>query len=153
MQKSDLPKSLRNLNQSRETPDRNLDRVLDGMRNADRSCHKMMAIEVWAIAKTVDNIFPGFWNRFMSNRQLALKQFLEMKQAKRSASAGCSNDGSDDGDVEDDDLPDSDLSDGELTGEDLSEEELSDLEDLEHLLTNSIDASSIDASAFDDDDA
>jgi hypothetical protein len=61
------------------------------MRRADRACHKMMAIEVWAIAKTVDNLFPGFWNRFMLNRQLALRQFLEMKQAKRSSTVASSS--------------------------------------------------------------
>jgi len=132
MQKSDLPKSLRNLNKSRKTPDRNLDRVLEAMRSADRSCHKMMAIEVWAIAKTVDNIFPGFWNRFMLNRQLALKQFLEMKQAKRSANSTSSENS----DVDDD-----------LTSSGLIDDDLNDLVELENFLLGGVDGS-----VSDDDD-
>ena len=85
MLKPDLSKSLRQLDASRKKaskrlPDRNLDRMVERMRSADRACHKMMAIEVWAIAKTVDSIFPGFWNRFMINRQTALKQFIQAKQ-------------------------------------------------------------------------
>ncbi|MCS6815079.1 MAG: hypothetical protein NZ772_16110 [Cyanobacteria bacterium] len=80
---ADLQKSLRDLMNAKPSASRNLDLVVEGMRNADRACQQMLAIEVWAIAKTVDNLFPGFWNRFMINRQQAVKQFLTMKHARR----------------------------------------------------------------------
>lgn len=82
---ADLQKSLRDLINAKSSSSRNLDLLVEGMHNADRACQQMLAIEVWAIAKTVDNLFPGFWNRFMINRQQAVKQFLTMKHAKRAS--------------------------------------------------------------------
>lgn len=53
---------------------------LEQLRNSDRSLYNMMALEVWSIAQTMDNLIPGFWNRFMENRQLALQEFLAQRQ-------------------------------------------------------------------------
>lgn len=83
MPESHLPKSLSTSGQTKINMIRNLDQWVSTMRQVDRSCYQMMAIEVWAIAKTMESLFPGFWNRFMSNRQEALKQFMEHKQNQR----------------------------------------------------------------------
>ena len=60
-----------------------IDQWLENLRRADRSFYNMMALEVWSIAKTMDDLVPGFWNRFMENRQVALKQFMQQKHAQR----------------------------------------------------------------------
>lgn len=44
--------------------------------------YKMMNLEAWALAETMDRFLPGFWSRFLENRRIALKQFLERKRAK-----------------------------------------------------------------------
>ena len=36
----------------------------------------MMAMEVWSIAKSMDTLIPGFWSKFMENRQLAVQNFV-----------------------------------------------------------------------------
>lgn len=46
--------------------------------------YRMMNLETWAIVGTMEDFDPGFWNRFMTNRQLAFKDFLAQKKAKRS---------------------------------------------------------------------
>lgn len=38
--------------------------------------YKVMNIEVWALVETLDQVFPGAWGQFMTNRQVAVKQFL-----------------------------------------------------------------------------
>jgi len=57
---------------------------LERLRHSDRSLYNLMALEVWSIAQTMDHLIPGFWNRFMKNRQLALKEFLAQRQAQQS---------------------------------------------------------------------
>lgn len=54
---------------------------LNSLKHSHSSHYKMLNINAWAIAKTMDNHFPGFWNRFMANRQVALQQFLEQKRS------------------------------------------------------------------------
>ena len=60
-----------------------IERWLENLHYADRSLYNLMALEVWAIAKTMDGRVPGFWSRFMENRQAALKQFMQQRQAER----------------------------------------------------------------------
>ncbi|QZZ20076.1 hypothetical protein J5X98_22770 [Leptothermofonsia sichuanensis E412] len=62
----------------------NIDQWIENLRRADRSFYNMMALEVWSIAKTMDGLIPGFWNRFMTNRQTALKQFMQQKNLHHS---------------------------------------------------------------------
>lgn len=63
----------------------NLQQRLEELQQADRSLYNLMGMEVWAIAKTMDDIYPGFWHQFMENRRLAVKQFMQQqKQAHRS---------------------------------------------------------------------
>ena len=61
-----------------------IEEELEALHRSDRSLHNLMGMEVWAIAKTMDEVYPGFWNQFMENRRLAFKQFMEQKQAHRS---------------------------------------------------------------------
>ena len=65
-----------------------IDAWLEQLRRADRAFYNMMAIEVWSIAKTMDGLLPGFWSRFMSNRQVALKQFVEQTRTEQDSSNG-----------------------------------------------------------------
>lgn len=59
---------------------------IEELQRVDRSLYNLMGMEVWSIAKTMDDLYPGFWNQFMSNRRLSLKQFLQQKQAHRLSS-------------------------------------------------------------------
>ncbi len=61
--------------------DMDIDQWLETLRHSDRSLYNLMALEVWSIAKTMDALIPGFWNRFMANRQISLKQFIRQQQA------------------------------------------------------------------------
>ncbi|UBF26877.1 hypothetical protein K9N68_02490 [Kovacikia minuta CCNUW1] len=58
----------------------NIDQWIDSLQRSDRSFYNLMALEVWSIAKTMDGLLPGFWNRFMANRQVALKQFIDQQK-------------------------------------------------------------------------
>lgn len=41
---------------------------------------QLMNLETWAIVASMDELFPGFWYRFMSNRQLALKKLMQQQK-------------------------------------------------------------------------
>jgi hypothetical protein len=41
---------------------------------------RLMNLETWAIVATMDDVSPGFWHRFMSNRQLALKNLMQQSK-------------------------------------------------------------------------
>jgi hypothetical protein len=58
-------------------------RWLEQLRRSDRALYNLMAIEVWAIAQTMDSFVPGFWNRFMENRRLALNEFLAQRHSRQ----------------------------------------------------------------------
>lgn len=53
-----------------------IDQWIERLRRSDRSLYNLMALEVWSIAQTMDAMVPGFWSRFMANRQVALKEFV-----------------------------------------------------------------------------
>jgi hypothetical protein len=59
-----------------------IDEWLERLRRADQSLYHMMSLEVWSIAKTMDSIVPGFWSRFMMNRQISLKHHIQQKYQK-----------------------------------------------------------------------
>jgi hypothetical protein len=61
-------------------PKMSFEQWLDTLRRADRAFYNILAMEVWSIAKTMDDLLPGFWNRFMNNRQTAMKQLVEQKR-------------------------------------------------------------------------
>lgn len=70
------PESLRSMD---------IDQWIENLKRADRSFYNIMALEVWSIAKTMDGLAPGFWNRFMINRKIALQQFMHQKKSQSSS--------------------------------------------------------------------
>lgn len=50
--------------------------------------YKLINMETWALAATMDNFLPGFWSRFLANRRTALKQFLQRKRTDNSKEIG-----------------------------------------------------------------
>jgi hypothetical protein len=56
---------------------------LESLRRTDRTFYNMMAMEVWSIAKSMDTIIPGFWSKFMANRQLAVQNFVVQRRTDR----------------------------------------------------------------------
>ncbi len=50
---------------------------IDRLKRNDRSFYNLMALEVWSLARTMDDLVPGFWSRFMEKRQAAIQQFVK----------------------------------------------------------------------------
>lgn len=49
---------------------------LNLLKKEDETLYNILAVDVWALAKTMDEFQPGFWSAFMTNREKALKGFL-----------------------------------------------------------------------------
>jgi hypothetical protein len=49
---------------------------INALKKEDERLYNILAVDVWALAKTMDEFQPGFWAKFMENREKALKQFL-----------------------------------------------------------------------------
>ncbi len=66
--------------------DENGDAVLNqinSLRREDETLYNILAVDVWALAKTMDEFQPGFWSEFMKNREQALRRFMsEIVKAK-----------------------------------------------------------------------
>jgi hypothetical protein len=54
--------------------------LLEKIEQSHAMRYKMMNLETWSLAKTMDAFLPGFWNRFLENRRLALKKFIEQRR-------------------------------------------------------------------------
>ncbi|MDB9514829.1 hypothetical protein PN499_26865 [Kamptonema animale CS-326] len=63
-------------------PSLEVDELLTTLEHSHGLYYKMMNLEVWAIVETLDQFFPGSWGHFMTNRKVAMKQFLQRQQAK-----------------------------------------------------------------------
>lgn len=59
------------------SPPLEFDELLANLQDSHALYYKMMNLEVWALVETLDQVFPGFWGRFMENRHQAMKQFLQ----------------------------------------------------------------------------
>ncbi|HEY9725546.1 MAG TPA: hypothetical protein V6D50_03770 [Chroococcales cyanobacterium] len=58
---------------------------LNSLKQEDETLYNILAVDVWALAKTMDEFQPGFWSAFMKNREKALKRFItEVIKNKRS---------------------------------------------------------------------
>lgn len=79
---NNLPDSKRLEQQS--TDSQNIDEHVENLKRSHERRHQLMNQEIWALVGTMDDFIPGFWSRFMVNRQIALKEFLAQKKAKRS---------------------------------------------------------------------
>jgi len=49
---------------------------LNSLKREDETLYNILAVDVWALAKTMDEFQPGFWSAFMKNREKALKRFI-----------------------------------------------------------------------------
>jgi hypothetical protein len=49
---------------------------LNSLQKEDEMLYNILAVDVWALAKTMDEFQPGFWSAFMTNREKALKRFI-----------------------------------------------------------------------------
>ena len=49
---------------------------LNSLQQEDETIYNILAVDVWALAKTMDEFQPGFWSAFMKNREKALKRFI-----------------------------------------------------------------------------
>ncbi|MEG4573099.1 hypothetical protein QUA56_10440 [Microcoleus sp. N3A4] len=71
----------KNLSDPKLLPGVEVDEMLTRIKHSHGHYYKMMNIEVWALVETLDGLFPGAWGQFMTNRQIAVKQFLERDRA------------------------------------------------------------------------
>lgn len=58
------------------TQERNLLEQINSLKLEDETLYNILAVDVWALAKTMDEFQPGFWSAFMTNREKALKRFI-----------------------------------------------------------------------------
>lgn len=58
---------------------------INSLKREDETLYNILAVDVWALAKTMDEFQPGFWTAFMKNREKALKRF--MNEAARNKQA------------------------------------------------------------------
>lgn len=74
-----------------EWPDsQEIEQWIAALKQSQEMNYKMMSLNAWVLSETMDRFLPGFWNRFMANRQIAHKQFLQRMQ-KRHKPAGASS--------------------------------------------------------------
>lgn len=57
--------------------------LIDKIQHSHDLRYKMINLETWALAQTMDLFLPGFWNCFLKNRRTALKEFLKHKRSNR----------------------------------------------------------------------
>ena len=73
--------------QSRQIPkkDAPLPEQIKALQQNDENLYNILAVDVWALAKTMDDYYPGFWAAFMKNREQAMKRFIMAKSKARKA--------------------------------------------------------------------
>ncbi|MEG4440815.1 hypothetical protein QUB47_02780 [Microcoleus sp. AT9_B5] len=74
----------KNLPDPKLLPAVEIDEILTSIQHSHSFYYKVMNLEVWALVETLDGMFPGAWGQFMTNRQLAVKQFLERDRVPNS---------------------------------------------------------------------
>ncbi|MEG4118610.1 hypothetical protein QUA43_14185 [Microcoleus sp. N9_B4] len=67
----------KNVSDPKLLPAVEIDEILTSIQHSHSFYYKVMNLEVWALVETLDGLFPGAWGQFMTNRQIAVKQFLE----------------------------------------------------------------------------
>jgi hypothetical protein len=70
-----VPHRLTNFSPSTDDHDTLLAK-LDSLRREDETLNNILAVDVWALAKTMDEFQPGFWSEFMKTRERALRRFM-----------------------------------------------------------------------------
>jgi hypothetical protein len=66
-----------NLPDPKLLPPVEVDEMLTKIKHSHGFYYQVMNLEVWALVETLDGLFPGAWGQFMTNRQVAVKQFLQ----------------------------------------------------------------------------
>ncbi len=92
--------------------------LLEKIEQSHEMRYKMMNLETWSLAKTMDAFLPGFWNRFLENRRTAMKNFIEQRRKMRIGEDGQSSED----ELIENIAPDSDVSPEELMQDQPSEE-------------------------------
>lgn len=66
------------------SPDRvEIEQQLNQIQHSHDLLYKLIDLESWALAATMDRFCPGFWSRFLTNRQTTLKEFLKRQRLAR----------------------------------------------------------------------
>jgi hypothetical protein len=55
---------------------------LEDLHRSDETFYHMMSLELWSIAQTMDEIMPGFWGKYMHNRQEIVQQHIRERQKR-----------------------------------------------------------------------
>jgi len=58
---------------------------IESLKKEDETLYNILAVDVWALAKTMEEFHPGFWAVFMKNREKALKRFMSEAVQKKPA--------------------------------------------------------------------
>ena len=58
------------------TQERAILEQINSLKREDETLYNILAVDVWALAKTMDEFHPGFWAAFMKNREKAIKRFI-----------------------------------------------------------------------------
>ncbi|MBW4522102.1 MAG: hypothetical protein KME16_20790 [Scytolyngbya sp. HA4215-MV1] len=53
---------------------------LEDLHRSDETFYQMMSLELWSIAQTMDEVIPGFWGKYMHNRQTIVQQHIRERQ-------------------------------------------------------------------------
>ena len=73
-------------NHSKDKEDRLLDlnrdlaHPIEALHQADQRLHHMMSIEFSSLASTMDELDPGFWSKYMQNRQQIFQQYMKERE-------------------------------------------------------------------------
>ncbi|MFB2936745.1 hypothetical protein ACE1B6_15945 [Aerosakkonemataceae cyanobacterium BLCC-F154] len=62
--------------ETQERQERSILEQINSLKREDETLYNILAVDVWALAKTMDEFHPGFWAAFMKNREKALKRFI-----------------------------------------------------------------------------
>lgn len=54
-----------------------IDQTLSALKHSQKMNYQMMRLNAWVLSETMEQFVDGFWGRFMANRQIAHKQFLQ----------------------------------------------------------------------------
>lgn len=85
-----MPQPESNSEQAQSFPDLDtpasaeIKQLIASIQDSHHLLYKMINLEAWALAETMDHFLPGFWSRFLENRRLSLKQFLQQKRSSKS---------------------------------------------------------------------
>jgi hypothetical protein len=73
-----------NLMSTGATENAELAEQLEKLKRSHSLRYQMLNLEIWALVGTMDEFIPGFWSRFMLNRQVAFKEHLTQKKQQQS---------------------------------------------------------------------